>query len=418
MSKIKVQRSMILEGRPGESLFVSDDTYARAQGTEMVGLVATSEKTSEDGQVGSATEHFESGRTVSSAMRRSGNNGRTWSIDEPFWRLTPELAASPYGYVENAVSGLVLDERRDVLIRFVNSALNFGPCYFGGGSPTFRNNRMFYDVSHDGGRTWGRMRPVVCEGYRDPARKGKYFWMDWVPGVTWGSGIARIEQPSSLWLGDGTLVLGFYRVGLDCRDEWAALRARWKDENQDLLSFEPPVFNGIGPEISTKGISEPNFVRLRDGRLLVVLRCAGNPATGTYARRYTALSMDDGRTWTSPAELKYDDGTRMNVPESISRLVRSSRTGKFYWVGNILDEPVYECWPRNKIQIAELDETGPAIVRESVTIVDETSLDSGISFSNFRLYEERQTGKLIAVMPWWVKEGDCSNGYRYDIEVG
>jgi len=418
MSNIRVERSMILEGEPGQSMWLSDDTYARAHGTDMVGVTGAGMKTSEDGQVGSTTEHFESARPVFSAMRRSSDNGRTWTVDEPFWRLTPEMAASPYGCIENSIWGLVLDERRDVLIRFINSTFNFGPGYFGGGSPTIRNNRMFYDVSHDGGQTWGTMRPMVCDGYRDPEGNGKYYWMDWATGVQWGSGVARIEQPSKLWLGDGSFIVGFYRIGLDACGEWAALRVRWQDETQDLLSFEPPVFNGIGKEISTKGIGEPNFVRLNNNRLMVVLRCAGNPATETYARRYYALSEDAGRSWTPPTELKYEDGERINVPESISRFVRSSRTGKVYWVGNIIDEPAYECSPRNKIQIAELDESGPAIVRDSVTIIDQAPIESGISFSNFGFYEERETGRLIVVLPWWVKDGDRSNGYRYEIEVG
>ena len=417
MSEMHVERTMILEGEPGQAMWLSDDVYARAQGLEMIGVTGAHTRTSEDGQVGSSTEHFESTRPVFSAIRRSRDNGQTWTVDEPFWKLTPEMEASPYGCIERGISALVLDDRRDVLIRFINSGMNFGPGYFGGGSPTFRNNRIFYDVSHDGGYTWGEVRQVVCEGYRDPAGKGKYFWMDWAPGVIWGSGVSRIEQPSRLWLDDGTMVLGFYRIGTDARSEWAALRVRWKDEERDLLRFESPVFNGIDTRISTKGIGEPNFISLRDGKLLAVLRCAGNPATRKYARRYYSLSENEGLTWTSATELKYDNGESMNVPESISRLVRSSLTGKVYWVGNIIDEPVYECWPRNKIQIAELDESGPAIVKDSVTTIDEASLDSGISFSNFSLYEERRTGKLIVVLPWWVKDDDCSNGYRYEIAV-
>jgi hypothetical protein len=409
---------MVLAGWPGASLWLSNDTYARAKGTEMIGVIGAGERTSEDGQVGSTTEHFESARAVFSAIRRSRDNGVTWTVDEPFWQLTPQMAASPYGYGQNSVNGLVLDARRDVLIRFIGSAFNFGPCYFGAGSPTYRNNRLFYDVSRDGGRTWGKMRPVVCEGYRDAARTGKYFWMDWAPGVLWGSGIVFFDQPSRLWLDDGTLLLGLYRVGLDCRDGWAALRARWKDEAQDLLAFEAPEFNGIGPEVSTKGISEPDFVRLRDGRLFAVLRCAGNPATGTHARRYYALSEDGGKTWTPPQELRFDDGTRINVPESISKVVRSAKTGKVYWVGNIADQPAYECAPRNKIQIAELDESRPALVRDSVTILDQAPLDSGISFSNFSFYEERGTADLVVVMPWWHPGDAVSNGYRYTIGLG
>jgi len=386
----------------------------------MIGMIGAGKKASEDGQVGSETEHFVSSRPIFSSLRRSNDNGRTWTNDKnPFWRLTDEMAASPYGCVENIIDGIVLDERRDVLIRFISSSFNFGPAYFGGGSPTFRNNRMFYDVSHDGGLTWGKVRQVVCDGYRNEEKKYKYFWMDWAPGVMWGQGICRIEQPSRLWLDDGSLLLGCfrYRIASDCRDEWATLRVRWRDEEQDLLCFEPPIFNIISSDISAKGIGEPNFLRLQNGKLLVVLRCAGNPETKTFARRYYSLSDDDGRNWMPPQELKYDDGESINVPEAISRLIRSSQTGKVYWIGNILDEPVYECSPRNKIQIAELDENGPAIIRSSVTILDQAPLDSGISFSNFSLYEERQTGNLIVVMPWWVKDGECSNGYRYTIQL-
>ena len=94
--------------------------------------------------------------------------------------------------------------------------------------------------------------------------------------------------------------------------------------------------------------------------------------------------------------------------------------------GNIIDESVRGCAPRNKLKIAEFDDENIALVRDTVTIIDESPRGKGErNFSNFVLYEDRISKDLVVLMTpgfiggEWMKEGDIDviNGYRYDINV-
>jgi hypothetical protein len=136
----------------------------------------------------------------------------------------------------------------------------------------------------------------VAEGFRD-SQGGKYFWLDWAPGVRWGANGGFIYRGSVRQLVDATLLTGFYRWGGMLRepagaDECCVLRMRWREDAADTLVFEFGQFITIAPEISEKGISEPSFEFLDDGRIFVTLRASGNARTGTWARRYYALSTD------------------------------------------------------------------------------------------------------------------------------
>lgn len=122
--------------------------------------------------------------------------------------------------------------------------------------------------SHDGGKTW-EQEPVIVDSSPLPRA---------------GTSDAVLELP------DGTLLMGIY--GADpgssvCRsylvrstdggDTWGkpALIARDPDAK---ISFE-----------------EPALTRLRDGRLLAIIR-SGEP--GNYQYLHQAVSLDDGKSWT------------------------------------------------------------------------------------------------------------------------
>jgi len=428
MSAITVNKKMVIPGTPGVGMWLGNDTYVDADSGELIGVIGTSEATTEQGAVASGLETFHSSRGLSSGLRRSRDNGLTWEIVESFWRLTPETDDKVYGYIQNSLCGIVRDDRQGALVRFIDTRVNFGPAFFGGGSPTYRHNRIFYQVSRDRGVTWTDPRQLVCEGDRND-KGDKYYWLDYAPGVVWGETFLQFDQPSIVYLDDGSFLLGAYRIvkhGEHRPDEALAIRVRWKTGEKDVLSFEIGDTISISPEISPKGVSEPALMRLRDGRVVAVLRSSGSEENDTWARRLYAVSEDDGRTWGTIEELLYDDGTTIIVPESISRLIRSTTTGKVYWIGNIIDEHVRGCAPRNKLQIAEFDEKNITLVKDTVTIIDESPRGEGErNFSNFVLYEDRFSRDIIVLMTpgfiggEWMKEGDIDaiNGYRYEITV-
>src|SRR5439155_6376799 len=95
----------------------------------------------------------------------------------------------------------------------------------------------------------------------------------------------------------------------------------------------------ISPEVSARGLMEPEIAELTDGRLLVVWRGSTEGWDHTVARipgrKFHSLSSDGGRTLSPPREWAYDDGSAFFSPSSFHRMIRHSVSGKLYWLGNI-----------------------------------------------------------------------------------
>ena len=100
-------------------------------------------------------------------------------------------------------------------------------------------------------------------------------------------------------------------------------------------------------------------------------------------------------TLSDPAELKYDDGSEFYSPASFQRMIRSSETGKLYWIGNITADPPSGGTPRYPLVIAEVDESGatPSLKKNTVTVIDDKQpgQPDSIQFSNFTVFEDRET---------------------------
>jgi hypothetical protein len=424
---MRVTKTQVLNGTRDQELWPSNDAYVRAAGAEMIGVCGMAQYTHEPGQVGCREEWFKSGRPVLVNVRRSRDNGLTWTFDrQPFWALTPEVEDRPYGYVFRSVVGHVLDERQDALIRFILSYYVFGPQYYEAGSPANFQNRLFYAVSRDAGRTWTAPRQVVCEGLRDQ-QGGKYFWLQWAPGVVWGRNNGGFDQPSTLWLPDGTLLVGFAKRALESAADHqhaAALRAQWKEGAADTLVFTIDSYMDLADEVSSNGVCEAAFARLVNGHVLATTRTSGNQRTGSYARIYAFTSADGGRTWSAPFEITFDDGSSLDVPTSMSKILRCSKNGRIYWFGNMLDAPAWGYAPRNKFVAIEIAQNPVRFVKDSVTVVDQSPLGKGqMRYSNFVLYEDRFSRNPIVLMgehmanEAWSDPGFISNGYRYELDV-
>ena len=88
----------------------------------------------------------------------------------------------------------------------------------------------------------------------------------------------------------------------------------------------------ISPEVSARGLMEPEVAELKDGRLLVVWRGSTQGWDGTVAktpgRKFYSVSTDGGRTLSPPAEWRYDDGSSFYSPSSFHRMIRAQRHGQ------------------------------------------------------------------------------------------
>ena len=150
----------------------------------------------------------------------------------------------------------------------------------------------------------------------------------------------------------------------------------------------------------------------------MVTRGSNQPFKGTQkAWKWKTLSTDYGKTWSEYTQFTYDDGGGFFSPSSMSNFIRSSRTGKAYWIGNISRTRPIGNSPRYPLVIAELDEKQLAIRRHTVTIVDDRGPDDGSAYqlSNMFNVEDPRTGNIVVTLQRY--GGNPGGRYEYVIEV-
>ena len=322
-------------------------------------------------------------------------------------------------------SGFGLDEKNDILVRFYYGRKADKNCYGHVDQGTYR---AFHSISRDQGVTWSEPVQIV------DMRKG-YDAVSWGPGFAYGE---RGGLPHEcVWLDDGSVVVPFtVYERLDGTKPWyfwvICARGYWK---KDMSGFEW-VFGDrveVKKERAAAGCNEPTITALAGDNLFMVTRCGGatsetlkevvkrwgtvieeqrsgdlramqamiDAGQGVYSTRYSAFSEDGGMTWSAPEPLAYDDGTTVWTPASYSAFYESSRTGKTYWIANILNKPVYRQTPRYPLTIAEFDRNKRCIVKDSVQVIQDKpeGANENVRYTNFGRYEDRKKGNLIITLP-------------------
>ncbi|MBE6598396.1 MAG: hypothetical protein E7638_03015 [Ruminococcaceae bacterium] len=181
-------------------------------------------------------------------------------------------------------------------------------------------------------------------------------------------------------------------------------RIHWNPEKEDFeVTYSNPVM--VSDLQSSRGLTEPVLTTLKSGRMLLVCRgsnCmekAWNTRTtpGTPGFKWHSYSDDGGRTFTPVMPWHFDTREVVYSAGSMFSFFRSTKNGKLYWIGNIINEP----WkidgndPRNILQICEVDETYGYLIKDTLTVID-TIRDgqTDVELSNFGLLENRETLEL------------------------
>ena len=313
------------------------------------------------------------------------------------------------------VHNLYLDPDHGVLICVISEMLDKAGAFItwadgvGIGPRTLRYYTM---LSRDGGRTWSEKQRLIETGH-DAEHWARDAWfgrsgISIVEGRPWHkTARGEIVAPAYLWPTDEQIAASledaqcpaelrtdarYFALGL-------CLLAKWRDDLSGLewesggLMELPWGYTGAG----TCGSDEPAVAFLDDGRWFATLRLSTGhkdlfKKRGIPILPYGVASTDQGRTWGHPQPLHFDDGTVVFAPSSYPEFVRHSASGKWYWIGNILDQPVYgECDPRHPLSIAELDPATLTLKRDTVTVIQAKEPDDleWIRYSNFRTYERR-----------------------------
>ena len=191
------------------------------------------------------------------------------------------------------------------------------------------------------------------------------------------------------------------------------------------LSWEMGEAVHTDPEKSSRGFSENTLAELADGRLVMVMRGDNSAYPERPGYKWHSFSADEGRTWSDPEPLPFTGGEPIESGSNGSALLRSIRTGKLYWIGNLaLDgDRADGNWPRSPIVIAEVQEEPFAVRRETITAIDRRAAEEPeqTQMSNFRFYQDRETGDVVVFLSRY-GEKDRENWrladyYRYRVGV-
>jgi hypothetical protein len=178
----------------------------------------------------------------------------------------------------------------------------------------------------------------------------------------------------------------------------------------------------IDPNVSSRGLDEPTIAELCDGSMLMIFRGSNMGITHKPGYRWYSISKDRGYSWSQVSPLTHHTGDKFFSPATGSRLIRNSKDGKLYWIGNILKANPDGNRPRYPLQIAEVDEEKIAIIKETVSVIeDKQEGDSPfVQFSNFRVYEDREIHEFVLTMARIQERSEkdlTSPAYQYRIEV-
>lgn len=320
-------------------------------------------------------------------------------LEVPLYSYQDQPGPSKQNVYNNAYV-LRYDDRRCV----ANAMLTRG---VGDTATGYMDYKMWYRVSLDGGKTYGDLKPIVQQGPDySPMHPIQVVW------VGKNSFCYATIPGTMLKLSNSQVFFPCYYAPLDAEGNYynplhaytfgavIGIIGTWNAAGDDLLwDVSEPVL--LGPEQSSRGADECGVIELagKPGRLLMVIRASNepNPTGKIPAWKWKTVSNDYGKTWSKCEPFTFEDGEPIISPSSCCSLIRSSRSGKCYWVGNISRTLPKGNSPRYPLVIAEVDEQKLVLRRHTLTIIDDRHPDdpADLQLSNYNLVEDAETGEFV-----------------------
>jgi hypothetical protein len=181
------------------------------------------------------------------------------------------------------------------------------------------------------------------------------------------------------------------------------LKGKWNSQNSISWTMAARI-KGDSTR-STRGLIEPTMVQLKNKKFLVIMRGSNggskDPIHKLESFKWFSVSKN-GKSWTNPCPLVFDDNSKMYSPSSMSNLFMHSN-GKCYLIGNVSKENAKGNSPRFPLVICEVNQKTYKIVRSSLTILDDfksEDKDKGeLDLGHASVFEDRVTKELVIVYP-------------------
>lgn len=320
--------------------------------------------------------------------RFSSDNGKTWS--------PPELVFTPRetseGMEREGEGALLREPATGWIFRFTNRHL-YPEITFT--KDVMKLTTIGCEVSRDEGRTFSAPRQLIVRGGTP---------RQWAPGIEYGTNSAMISFSSPFVDGRGRIILPAQWLPriLDSMDTYLvpieAICFVGETNSRGEIEWErmPPVSGDLTQ--TPRGLFEPTIAEVGDGRLLMICRGSNGWDAAIPGRKWISTSNDGGNHWSTPRPLGYEDGALFFSPSSGSALIRSSRNGRLYWIGNITPTNPLANLPRRPLVIAQVDAERACLIRSTVEIIDDAEGDEDLRLSNFRVYEDRETGDFLVTL--------------------
>jgi len=321
-------------------------------------------------------------------------------VERPYYVYPGKSSPTRQNIYRNYMA-LEYDQTRCVAISHLTSGIDDT-------GPGFLDYKLWYRISTDGGRTYDEERPLIQSGEGfSPMHPIEYVRVG-KNSFCYGS------IPPLLKMSNGEILMPIYFAPLDEKGNYynpvgaftftyaAALIGKWNATRTDL-AWEASRDIRLSGEQSSRGANECAVIELSTpGHVLMVIRGsnAPNPQGVIPAVKWKTLSPDYGRTWSACQPFTYRDGEKFLSPSSCSAFIRSSKTGKVYWIGNISRAVPHGNSPRYPLVMAELDEEKLGLHKQAITIIDDRGPrdPQDQQLSNFGVVEDPATGNIVLVL--------------------
>jgi hypothetical protein len=338
-------------------------------------------------------------------IRRSADNGATWSVLTYIERYR-QIGNDRLKY---GPASLFADPDNGLMVLFAQEA------YYEDNriDSTWKKRRIVYRISADNGLTWSDHIKLIQAGADRAGRPfDETYWME---GAVYGRNMSTTIGGMAIKIrGDGPnrgkILLPFQIQQVDANGAllmpvWGGYMASgcligaWEEDLCDLTwGCSNQVI--VPHTESSRGVFEPSVAELPDGRVVMVMRGSNAGLNGVKGVKFVSISDDQGKTFSSPTPLLFDDGAPMLSSSSMSLLVRGS-DGRVWYCGVITDQEPQGNAPRYPVCLAEIDPVTVAVRRDTVVVVaDRRPGDPpGVQYVNHWVYEDPARNGFVVLTP-------------------